>query len=85
MLIIAGKADPHVPGRVHIHADSPARGAHWMRSVISFDKLKLTNNLLDENAHVCICILLVFLMLTDFRINFRKFKYLPIRMKEIIH
>ena len=47
-----GKADPHVPGRVHVHVDSPATGSHWMRSVVSFDKLKLTNNLLDENAHV---------------------------------
>lgn len=48
----AGKADPHVPGRVHVHVDSPSTGSHWMRSVVSFDKLKLTNNLLDDNAHV---------------------------------
>ena len=52
MYVTTGKADPHVPGRVHVHVDSPATGSHWMRSVISFDKLKLTNNLLDDNAHV---------------------------------
>ena len=50
--VIAGKADPHVPGRIHVHPDSPAKGAHWMKQVVSFDKLKLTNNLLDDNGYV---------------------------------
>lgn len=50
--IVAGKADPHMPGRIHMHGDSPAKGAHWMRAVVSFDKLKLTNNLMDDNGHV---------------------------------
>ena len=49
---MAGKADPATPGRVHFHPDSPAKGAQWMRQIVSFDKLKLTNNLLDENGHV---------------------------------
>lgn len=50
--MVAGKADPHCPGRFHVHPDSPQTGASWMKNVISFDKLKLTNNLLDENGHV---------------------------------
>ncbi len=38
--------------RIHLHPDSPARGAQWMKQVISFDKLKLTNHQLDDNGHV---------------------------------
>jgi len=49
---VAGKADPATPGRVHYHPDSPAKGAQWMKQIVSFDKLKLTNNLLDDNGHV---------------------------------
>jgi T-box protein 1 len=35
-----------------VHPDSPATGAQWMKQVVSFDKLKLTNNQLDDNGHV---------------------------------
>uniref|UniRef100_A0A8D2MFE5 T-box domain-containing protein n=1 Tax=Zonotrichia albicollis TaxID=44394 RepID=A0A8D2MFE5_ZONAL len=47
-----GRAEPAAPGRVHFHPDSPAKGAQWMRQIVSFDKLKLTNNLLDDNGHI---------------------------------
>ena len=50
--LVAGKADPAVPGRVHVHPDSPNTGAHWMKQAVSFDKLKLTNNIMDKNGHV---------------------------------
>ncbi|XP_015781875.1 T-box transcription factor TBX1-like isoform X2 [Tetranychus urticae] len=50
--IVAGKADPSAPPRIHIHPDSPAKGSHWMKQVISFDKVKLTNNQLDDNGHI---------------------------------
>ncbi|XP_016068898.1 PREDICTED: T-box transcription factor TBX10 [Miniopterus natalensis] len=50
--LVAGKADPATPGRMHFHPDSPAKGAQWMRQIVSFDKLKLTNNLLDDNGHI---------------------------------
>ncbi|XP_071849225.1 uncharacterized protein [Apostichopus japonicus] len=50
--LVAGKADPEMPGRIHVHPDSPARGALWMKQIVSFDKLKLTNNLLDDNGHI---------------------------------
>ncbi|CAF0902539.1 unnamed protein product [Adineta steineri] len=50
--VVAGKADPHCPGRFHVHPDSPQTGSAWMKNVVSFDKLKLTNNLLDENGHI---------------------------------
>ena len=38
--------------RIHLHQDSPATGATWMKQTISFDKLKLTNNQLDDHGHV---------------------------------
>lgn len=50
--VVAGKADPHMPGRIHVHPDSPAKGSQWMKQVVSFDKLKLTNNLMDDNGHI---------------------------------
>jgi len=50
--VVAGKADPVSPPRLHLHPDSPAKGAHWMKQTVSFDKLKLTNNQLDDNGHV---------------------------------
>ncbi|CAH0388791.1 unnamed protein product [Bemisia tabaci] len=50
--VTAGKADPCSPPRMHIHPDSPATGAQWMKQIVSFDKLKLTNNQLDENGHI---------------------------------
>ncbi|XP_028159026.1 T-box transcription factor TBX1-like isoform X5 [Ostrinia furnacalis] len=50
--VVAGKADPVSPPRIHVHPDSPAPGAHWMRQLVSFDKLKLTNNQLDDNGHI---------------------------------
>ncbi|KAM7413548.1 hypothetical protein PAMA_020765 [Pampus argenteus] len=37
---------------MHFHPDSPARGAQWMKQTVSFDTLKLTNNLLDDNGHM---------------------------------
>lgn len=40
------------PTRLYIHPDSPALGSHWMKSIISFYKLKLTNNQLDKLGHV---------------------------------
>lgn len=50
--MVAGKAEPAMPGRLYVHPDSPAAGAHWMRQLVSFQKLKLTNNHLDPFGHV---------------------------------
>jgi hypothetical protein len=58
--VIAGKADPHLPGRIHVHPDSPQRGSQWMKNVVTFDKLKLTNNLMDDNGHVTFSSALIF-------------------------
>ncbi|XP_059149051.1 T-box transcription factor TBX3-like [Physella acuta] len=49
---IAGKADPEMPRRMYIHPDSPCTGEQWMQKSISFQKLKLTNNIADKNGYV---------------------------------
>ncbi|XP_068103271.1 T-box transcription factor TBX6 [Hyperolius riggenbachi] len=48
----SGRAEPRLPERVYIHPDSPAPGAHWMKQPISFHKIKLTNNTLDQMGHI---------------------------------
>nr|XP_061804171.1 T-box transcription factor TBX3-like [Nerophis lumbriciformis] len=48
--MVAGKADPELPKRMYIHPDSPATGAQWMSKVITFHKVKLTNNISDKHG-----------------------------------
>lgn len=59
--VVAGKADPISPPRIHVHPDSPATGTTWMKQVVSFDKLKLTNNQLDENGHVSLLLIFYYI------------------------
>ncbi len=51
---MAGKADPEMPKRMYIHPDSPATGEQWMQKVVSFHKLKLTNNISDKHGLVSV-------------------------------
>nr|CAH8855206.1 unnamed protein product [Trichobilharzia regenti] len=48
----AGKSDPQITPRIHLHPDGIASGKYWMRQAILFDKLKLTNNPRDQNGHI---------------------------------
>ena len=50
--LVAGKADPPLPTRLYMHPDSPYTGEQLMKQTVSFEKLKLTNNMLDKNSHV---------------------------------
>ncbi|XP_067312032.1 MAX dimerization protein MGA a isoform X3 [Pseudorasbora parva] len=43
-----GKAEPHV-SRLFVHPESPATGLHWMQYPVSFYRLKLCNNLDQED------------------------------------
>uniref|UniRef100_UPI00398F721E T-box transcription factor TBX22-like n=1 Tax=Pristiophorus japonicus TaxID=55135 RepID=UPI00398F721E len=38
--------------RLYVHPDSPASGESWMKQIISFDRVKLTNNDMDEKGHI---------------------------------
>lgn len=49
---IAGKGDPEMPKRMYVHPDSPSTGAQWMQKVVSFHKMKLTNNVNDKDGFV---------------------------------
>ncbi|AWP15076.1 putative T-box-containing protein TBX6L-like [Scophthalmus maximus] len=49
---VAGKAEPQPPWRTYMHPDSPATGSHWMKQSLSFLKVKLTNNTLDQHGHI---------------------------------
>ncbi|XP_020706937.1 optomotor-blind protein isoform X2 [Athalia rosae] len=55
--MVAGKADPEMPKRMYIHPDSPTNGEQWMQKVVSFHKLKLTNNISDKHGFVSTTIL----------------------------
>ncbi|XP_034025492.1 T-box transcription factor TBX3 [Thalassophryne amazonica] len=48
--MVAGKADPEMPKRMYIHPDSPATGQQWMSKMVTFHKLKLTNNISDKHG-----------------------------------
>ena len=50
--IRSGKAEPQWPSRIYVHPDSPATGAQWMKHEVSFQKVKLTNNTMDQQGHV---------------------------------
>ena len=54
--MVSGKADPEMPKRMYIHPDSPLTGEQWMSKVISFHKLKLTNNISDKHGFVSLLI-----------------------------
>jgi hypothetical protein len=49
-----------MPGRIHVHPDSPAKGSQWTKQIVSFDKLKLTNNLMDDNGHVSLTLFAIY-------------------------
>jgi len=50
--IVSGKAEAHFVGRGYLHPDSPLTGSQWSKQIISFHKLKLTNNPFDRSGHI---------------------------------
>ena len=50
--LVAGKADPPSPSRLYIHPDTPYSIEQLRKQVISFEKVKLTNNEMDKSGHV---------------------------------
>ncbi|XP_024872777.1 T-box transcription factor TBX20-like, partial [Temnothorax curvispinosus] len=46
----AGKADPPAPARLYLHPDSPFTGEQLRKQVVSFEKVKLTNNDMDKHG-----------------------------------
>ncbi|RWS17850.1 putative T-box protein H15-like protein [Dinothrombium tinctorium] len=50
--LVAGKADPPSPARLYVHPDAPFSGDQLRKQVVSFEKVKLTNNEMDKQGHI---------------------------------
>ncbi|EDS31563.1 T-box protein H15 [Culex quinquefasciatus] len=50
--LVAGKADPPPPPRLYAHPDTPIGADALRKQVISFEKVKLTNNEMDKNGQL---------------------------------
>ena len=50
--LVAGKADPPPPARLYTHPDSPYSTDALRKQVVSFEKVKLTNNEMDKSGQV---------------------------------
>ncbi|XP_047483813.1 T-box transcription factor TBX20-like [Penaeus chinensis] len=50
--LVAGKADPPPPYRLYAHPDSPYTGDQLKKQIVSFEKVKLTNNEMDKQGHI---------------------------------
>ncbi|OCT66019.1 hypothetical protein XELAEV_18042273mg [Xenopus laevis] len=51
--MVAGSTDHScITPRLYIHPDSPCSGETWMRQIINFDRIKLTNNEMDDKGHI---------------------------------
>ncbi|XP_022542629.2 MAX gene-associated protein isoform X2 [Astyanax mexicanus] len=48
----AAVAEPHLPSQVCVHPESPAIGQQWMEGPVSFYKVKLASNPIDEEGSV---------------------------------
>lgn len=60
----AGKADPPSPTKLFLHPDGPFTLEQLKRQVISFEKIKLTNNDANKHGFVSIALLSCFLRCT---------------------
>lgn len=49
---VSRKAESPIRTNPFIHPESPAMGQHWMQSPVSFYKLKLTNNVSDQEGNI---------------------------------
>jgi T-box protein 20 len=58
--LVAGKADPPAPVRLYVHPDSPFTGDQLRKQVVSFEKVKLTNNEMDKHGHVSLLYALLY-------------------------
>ena len=58
--LVAGKADPAPPHRLYPHPDAPYTGDQLRKQVVSFEKVKLTNNEMDKTGQVRIVLFLFY-------------------------
>ena len=58
--LVAGKADPAPPHRLYAHPDGPFTADQLRKQVVSFEKVKITNNETDNSGQVCIIYIILF-------------------------
>ncbi|KAB1252980.1 T-box transcription factor TBX22 [Camelus dromedarius] len=68
--------------RFYVHPDSPCSGETWMRQIISFDRVKLTNNEMDDKGHIILQSMhkykpRVHVMKQDSRVDMSRIQSLP--------
>ena len=61
--LVAGKADPPVQSRLFIHPDGPFTGDALFKQIVSFEKVKLTNNEMDRSGHVSLSCNLIYIFI----------------------
>ncbi|XP_036065932.1 MAX dimerization protein MGA a isoform X5 [Oryzias melastigma] len=49
---VCRKAERHIKTKPFVHPESLATGEHWMQSPVSFYRLKLTNNISDQEENI---------------------------------
>uniref|UniRef100_V9PPI9 [histone H3]-dimethyl-L-lysine(36) demethylase n=1 Tax=Bathyctena chuni TaxID=1403704 RepID=V9PPI9_BATCU len=52
--IVAGEGDHIPPKRMYVHPESPNTGAHWMKEILSFHKLKIAHNVSDAGSNMIV-------------------------------
>jgi T-box protein 20 len=78
--LVAGKADPPAPARLYTHPDSPFTPDQLRKQVISFEKVKLTNNEMDKQGQVSTalhCVEQVLFFIFRFQHPWRYFNWHP--------
>ncbi|XP_053773617.1 T-box transcription factor TBX22 [Desmodus rotundus] len=81
--MVAGNTDHScITPRFYVHPDSPCSGETWMRQIISFDRVKLTNNEMDDKGQIILQSMhkykpRVHVMEQDSRINLSRIQSLP--------
>ncbi|XP_017523978.1 T-box transcription factor TBX22 [Manis javanica] len=82
--MVAGNTDYScITPRFYVHPDSPCSGETWMRQIISFDRVKLTNNEMDDKGHIILQSMhkykpRVHVMEQDSRVDLSRSQSLPI-------
>jgi hypothetical protein len=72
--LVAGKADPPVQSRLYVHPDGPFTGDTLYKQIVSFEKVKLTNNEMDKSGHVSFFIVKYFLKIFIYHETLQKLK-----------
>ncbi|XP_069469923.1 T-box transcription factor TBX22 [Ambystoma mexicanum] len=81
--MVAGNTDHScITPRLYIHPDSPCSGETWMRQIVSFDRVKLTNNEMDDKGHIILQSMhkykpRVHIIVQDSRFNLSQIQSLP--------